>query len=259
MTLDGKRIILTGAASGIGASLLKLLAHFNADIIAVDLEQGDTPSGKARITWFNGDLSMPETIDSLLVTAVAQLGGIDVFIANAGFAYYETADRADWEHIARIYRVNVFSPLYALARLRELNANAASYSFVITTSAMARVPIPGYAHYGATKAALHHFAEAYRFEQPPNEHLMLVYPIATRTGFFNRAADGTPVLHPNQTPAYVARRMLNGLIRQRQQVYPSLGFMVFSTLGRAFPPFNTLYQRYAAWLHRRWQRRQHDH
>ena len=49
------------------------------------------------------------------------MGGIDIFIANAGFAYYEQLDEADWDHIASIYQTNVFSPFYAAVRMGELN------------------------------------------------------------------------------------------------------------------------------------------
>lgn len=137
MQLDGKNIILTGAASGIGRALLGLLAQFPARIIAADKNSDgltNLPNGKAEIIRHECDLAQPQAIDELFEQAIQKLGCIDLFIANAGFAYYEKIETADWAHIEQIYRVNVFSPLYALEKMRILN-DGRPHKVVITASA----------------------------------------------------------------------------------------------------------------------------
>lgn len=119
MKIDGKNIVLTGAASGIGRALLGLIAQFPARIIAADkdaMRLDGFPYRSAEIFPYACDLGQPQATDALFDEAACRFGGVDLFIANAGFAYYEKIEAADWAHIEQIYRVNVFSPLYALEK-----------------------------------------------------------------------------------------------------------------------------------------------
>ncbi|TVR19057.1 MAG: SDR family NAD(P)-dependent oxidoreductase [Anaerolineaceae bacterium] len=256
MQIDNQNIILTGAASGIGLALLKRLAAYDCRIIAVDRDSFDVPqAGRARILPYQADLSQPETVDEIIAYATEQIGGVDIFIANAGFAYYGDFHATSWEQIEAIHRVNVFSPLYTITRMRALNPGR-EHMVVITASAIAQLPIPGYALYGATKAALNHFTWGYRFEAPPEARLMLVYPIATRTGFFQAANPTTPQLRPSQTADFVAGRIVNGIRHNRKHVRPSSPYQIFYMVGRVFPFIHWIYQFYGLWLLKRWRRRQ---
>jgi uncharacterized protein len=245
MQIKDKVIVLTGAASGIGAALLDDLSAFRCHIIAVDIAPMDTlPSGNATIQTMQADLSQPEDIDRLFDT----IGHIDIFIANAGFAYYEHTPPADWQRIERLYRLNVFSPLYTLAKLQERNT---PFHLVITASGMSRFAVAGYAHYSATKAALDRFAQAHRSLLPKGSHLTLVYPIATQTQFFKNDNNQAPLLYPNQTPAYVAGRIRRGIQRNAKEVHPSPGFIVFLQIGKVMPGVYWLYHRYSLWMLKR--------
>ncbi len=254
MQLDHKNIILTGAASGIGRALLNLLVEFPAQLMAVDKDSAglkDLPDGKAEIIPHNCDLSQPQAVDMLFEQAIQKLGSIDLFIANAGFAYYEKIETADWAHIEQIYRVNVFSPLYALEKMRILN-NGRPHKVVIIASAMSFLGLPGYALYSSTKAALHRFAEAYRYEMNDPSCLMLVYPIGTRTAFFSAAsrAHPAPQTWPTQTAEQVARAILHGIQRNSQSVFPFEAFRLFL----AFPFLGKLEQAIESWRLKKWLR-----
>ncbi len=246
MQINGKRIVLTGAASGIGRALLALLAGYDAEIVAADRdaerlgESVRAPQNvRASINPFVCDLSSQTGTDELFAHAMATMNGIDIFIANAGFAYYEQLEEADWEHIASIYRVNVYSPVYTAVKMREVNPDNA-YTMVITASTMAHWALPGYALYASTKGALHRFADAYRYELPANAHLMLVYPIGTRTSFFENA--GAPVAYPNQQPEAVAHAIIKGILRNRREVYPSMLWRVGRVFNHILPVFKPLVQ-----------------
>lgn len=256
MQIESQRIILTGAASGIGRALLEQLAAYPAQILAVDRQQIGPENlphqAKAQITPYVCDLGQPQAVDALFQAAIETLGGIDLFIANAGFAYYERLGDPDWEHIERIYRVNVFSPLYAAQKMRQLNAGR-PYKVVITASAMGRLALPGYALYSSTKAALHRFAEAYAYELDDPHSLVLVYPIATRTGFFGAAAAETaPQPWPAQTSQQVAAAILRGIQREAPAIYPSRLFQVFIALCGPLPFLRRLEQAIEARRFRRW-------
>lgn len=232
MQIAHKNIILTGAASGIGKDLLSQLMDFEGvKIIAVDLNKIENTSDK--IIPFVCDLSQQSEVDRLFEFAIAQFQTIDIFIANAGFAYYEVVEKPDWQRIEKIFQVNVFSPIYAFQKMKVLNVGR-EYFVLMTSSAMAKLAIPGYALYGATKAALDRFEDAYRFENQDLGHLSLVYPIATKTNFFHHSVDASRknivIPFPAQTPEEVAKAIIKGILTNKNHIYPSTLFQ----MGRFF-------------------------
>jgi short-subunit dehydrogenase len=241
MNIDKTRIVLTGAASGIGEALLAQLAAYDAQILAVDINPVELSPAKATLHTHTADLTDSAEMDSLFQIALEKMGGVDIFIANAGFAYFEKIDKPDWEHIERIYRLNVFSPIYALQKMAALNPRS-PYCVVMTASAMAKWALPGYALYSSTKAALDSFADAFRYELEPNGRLMLVYPIATRTNFFKTANDDTPVPWPTQAPEVVARAIISGIERNKNAVFPSVLFLNTWRAGHIIPGLKGFYQ-----------------
>jgi uncharacterized protein len=260
MKLEGSRIVLTGAASGIGFALLKRLAGIPCTVVAVDKDEASlrtmaarivSPAG--RITTYAADLGERGGVDRAFDFALDDMGGIDIFIANAGFAYYEAFDKPDWARIESIFRVNTVSPLYSLAKMSQLHAVGSSFQVVITASTMAKLGVAGYSLYSATKAALDRFADSYRLEAPPNATLTLVYPISTRTAFFTTASSQRPpVPQPSQTPEYVADRIVAGIEAGKQAIQPSLTFQIAALVHRVIPVLK-LHQVYSKNLFTRWQ------
>jgi uncharacterized protein len=248
MRLDHTRIILTGAASGIGAALLSRLAAYPCSILAADRDAprlADTVAQlgarPATVTTLACDVGRREAVDALFAAGLARMAGVDLFIANAGFAYYERIDRADWDRIDALLRVNVVSPIYAAEKMAELNrgrpGEAGPHRTVIVGSAMGRLAIPGYALYSASKAALHRFAEAYWLELPDPDTLAVVYPIGTRTRFFEARGGGAPAPHPwpTQTAEQVANAIIKGLERDDRAIYPSFLFRLTLAVDRMLP------------------------
>jgi short-subunit dehydrogenase len=229
------RIVITGAASGIGCeALIRLAAFPGVRVVAADLHADGIPALGAHVLPLACDVSTQAANDVLFDYAKEKLGGIDLFIANAGFAYYELLREPDWARLERIYAVNVFAPLYSAVKMRALYGPSALT--VITASAMARLAVPGFAIYGSTKAALHRFAEGYRLEPQQPGRLMVVYPVSTRTRFFESAGiRAAPLLFPNQTPEQVANAIIRGIQRDQTAVYPSLAFRALLIADRVLP------------------------
>lgn len=253
MDINNKRIILTGASSGIGKEILSiLLTYRNVRIIAVARHVEDIPAIDQHVFPFPADVSTAEGVDKLFAFARQTFGEPDIFIANAGFAYLEKLGKPDWQHIENIYALNVFSPIYALEKLLEeeqqnketrLDSRHTEKAFAFTISGAGLASLPAYSLYCSTKAALHHFVRTYRYEKPDNLRLTAVYPVATRTGFFDKATgkENTPLPFPVQDAATVARKIVRGIEKGKKNVYPSLLFRIGYPLGRAFPIFLHLY------------------
>jgi uncharacterized protein len=225
MNLTNKNIILTGAASGIGKSLLEQLLIFDGiKIIAVDINPME--SDNQKVSSYVCDLTKELEINKLFDFAKENFGQIDILIANAGFAYYEQLTKPDWGRIERIFQLNVFSPMYSYLKMKELNIGR-EYGVIITASAMGKTAIPGYALYGATKAALDRFEEAIVYEPQDLGYLGLVYPIATKSNFFTNSTQkqatnvSVPVPFPSQTPEEVAKAIIKGIQGNKRHIYPS--------------------------------------
>ncbi|MDF2505597.1 SDR family NAD(P)-dependent oxidoreductase [Clostridium sp.] len=243
MNIQGKNIILTGASSGIGKELLRKLKNYDVKIIAVARNISQIPNYGERVTSLSCDLSKKEEVDKLFEYALNLLGHIDIFIANAGFAYCEEIEGANWEHIEEIYNTNVFSPIYSTEKMKLVNKDR-KYYMVITCSAVSKVPLPGYTLYCATKASINMFAKTYRYEMKNKGRLALVYPIATRTKFFKRAGGNTaPVPWPVQSPKIVASSIILGIKLNLRNIYPSILFLISSIINRVIPILYPIYSK----------------
>ncbi len=227
-SLEQKCVVITGANSGIGLALAHLLVKEQANIIAADIKI-DQLLQITEVQAILCDVSDPLQIDNLIAIAIEKFERIDIFVANAGFAYYEFNPVADATRTNQIFLVNVQSIIYTAHKMRNLFGDA-PFQLVAVSSAMAHWPLAGYAQYSATKAALRGFGDAYRNELSTDQHFQLVYPIGTKTAFFENA--GSPISTLTQTPNQVARIILIGIKKKRKDIYPSLLFHVLMLLNR---------------------------
>ncbi|MDR2950875.1 MAG: SDR family NAD(P)-dependent oxidoreductase [Prevotella sp.] len=254
MDLTGKNIILTGASSGIGKEILSLLITFkDAKIVAV-ARHIDTIPQVENIYPFAADVSTQDGVDKVFGYASQLLGHVDVYIANAGYAYLEKLDKPDWQHIEDIYSLNVFSPIYSLEKL--VTQYKGKIAFVCTVSGAGLASLPAYSLYCSTKAALHHFVQTYRYEQSRNLQITAVYPVATRTDFFDKATGEkeTPLPFPIQDAKTVARTIVRGIEKGKKNIYPSVLFRLFYPIGRAFPFMLKIYSLMEKRKVRKWLR-----
>ncbi len=238
MELKNKRIVLTGASSGIGKRLLEALLEEGAIVFAVSrtIETSLTLVHE-NLTVKNMDVSTYKGVDNLFEMAGAHLGTIDLFIANAGFTYYEILKSADKRHIDNILDTNTRSVIYSAVKMRELYHDQ-PFAFMATLSAVSYLSMPGYALYSASKAALRGFFDSFELEfTRSDQQLLRVYPVATKTPFFTRAKQ-THKPWPVQSPEHVVRTMIKGLKKDKKHIYPS---KLFKWSYKLFPFFYRLY------------------
>lgn len=239
MKVKASRCVVTGASSGIGLEVVRLLLDKGATVLGVSKDMSSCPIKHDNFFSFSCDISTKENVDALFSHAIDLLGDIDLFYANAGFSYWGKETKADWNRIEDIFNVNVFSVFYSLQKLKELKGNR-SFNFSITASGMSFATLPGYALYGATKGALKSFAEGYRYELNQNQVLTVIYPIATKTNFFS-IANTTHIPSPVQEVEVVARKVLRGIEKDKKEVYPFFLFRVLLVFFNVFPITKRLY------------------
>jgi len=243
--INNKTIVLTGASSGIGFEVLRLLVKGSGNkILAVSRHAEQLLSTFAEnVIPFNMDISTKEGVDAVFEKANEVFDGrkIDIFYANAGFPYYEEFNYEDWDRVKVMFDTNTLSPIYTYAKyLHHLDGRDGMLA--ITVSAIGQMAMPGYAIYSASKFGLQGFQQAIRLEAPKNMQITCLYPVATDTNFF-RVANPVPFEKPFpvQQPDVVARKMVAGIESGKKFVSPNPLFAVSKVLMGVCPPVRTVY------------------
>ncbi len=242
--IQNQTIVITGASSGIGKTMLEMLAakENNNRIVAASRSIGKLEGFGDNVTLFPCDLSTQAGVDALFAKAEEVFTKIDILICNAGAPYYERYDYEDWGRIERIFSLNTFSCMYSYSKyLNHLNGREGRLMFTI--SAMGEMALPGYALYAATKFAMKGFQQAIRLETPKNLKITCVYPVATKTNFFEVGGAGRKVEQPFpvQTAKAVAKAAIRGVEKGRKQVYPCPVYLPSRVLMNVLPPVRSLY------------------
>jgi NAD(P)-dependent dehydrogenase (short-subunit alcohol dehydrogenase family) len=166
-TVRGKRILITGAARGIGAALARQLAAGEARLALVGLE----PDKLAAVASDCGedtfvaecDVSNCEQVTDAIDAAAEALGGLDVVVANAGIATggpLRSQDIRSWE---RVIEINLLGVMYTdRAALPHLEHSRGYLLNIASTAAAFRGP--GMSAYCAAKAGVEALSDCLRME-----------------------------------------------------------------------------------------------
>jgi short-subunit dehydrogenase len=235
--LRDKRIVLTGASSGIGRELAVMLADKGAvlvlaarrrellDGVAAEIES----AGHARPTVIDADLATAGAAETLGKHALSALdGSVDVVINNAGANVTGPQSLiGDSTRARALFEVNVWSPLALTATLLPSMVAAGSGTIVNVTSTVQAVPLPLLGYYASSKAALAQATRSLRLELAETPIRVLeVIPGSTDTAL--RDIDelpwksGPPKTLPPVSPKSTAAAVVRGLQRRATRVvYPS--------------------------------------
>jgi len=235
--LQGKRIVLTGASSGIGRELAVALADKGGVLVLAarrrelldGVAEEIASAGHVRPIVVDTDLSVPGAAESLGKYALSALGGmVDVVINNAGANLTGPQSLiADSAQARTVFEINVWSPLALTAALLPSMLAAGSGTIVNVTSTVQAVPLPLLGYYSASKAALAQATRSLRLELAETPVGVLeVIPGSTDTALrdidelpWKSSPPRTlPPVSPKSTAAAVVRGLQRGATRV---VYPS--------------------------------------
>ncbi len=163
LALEGARVVVTGAASGIGLGLATRFAAEGAAVLMSDrdadrLEAVAVPGAEVRVA----DVGTREANHDLVAGAVERLGGVDLFCANAGIPTQggvqepDLADDAAWQ---TTWDVNLMSHVWAAQALVPHWLERGTGRLLVTASAAGLLTMLGSAPYSVTKHAAVAFAE----------------------------------------------------------------------------------------------------
>jgi Short-chain dehydrogenases of various substrate specificities len=165
--LVGQRLVVTGAARGIGEQVARLAAACGARVGLIGLEpirlQALAEDLGPEAGWWEADVRDAAALQSALDRSAEHLGGIDLVLANAGVASYGTVRQVAEESFERVVDINlngVFRTLkYVTPHLERTRGHV-----MVLSSALSFAPLAAMASYGASKAGVEMLALAYRQE-----------------------------------------------------------------------------------------------
>jgi len=175
MNLNGKNIILTGAAGGIGQPLAFALSKKGARLALVDRDQMRIKGICEKISQLGG-IAVPIVTDfqsnevttnsaqTIVDEAMRLLGGVDILINSAGILDFTLFEQQDTARISQMMHINAVVPIQLTRALLPSLLAQNGGQIVNIGSIFGSIGFPHYATYSASKFALHGFSQALRRE-----------------------------------------------------------------------------------------------
>ncbi len=184
-------VLITGATDGIGLALAQIYLDRGARILTVGRRPVTACDLRLRDDYCRVDLAQP--FAAALVAAFLHqrhIEQLDLLIQCAGIGSYGRIEAQTPAEIDTLLDTNLRAPI-ALTHALLPRLMAAHGRVVLIGSVAAALPVPDYAVYGATKAALEGFARSLRVELRGQVAVQMIHPGATRTGM--HAKSGVPL------------------------------------------------------------------
>lgn len=167
-----KRVIITGAASGIGEATAKTLRERGAEVVGLDLKAGDDVIAC--------DVTDQKSVDAAVAAALGQLGGLDALVNCAGIGLPQSATHRPGPDALKVIDVNLLGTWRVTAA--ALPALRASHGRVVNiSSGLAYLAVPFATAYGASKRGVVGYSEQLRAEVGDEVTVTTIYPGYIRT------------------------------------------------------------------------------
>lgn len=254
-----KVIVVTGAASGIGAAICDRFAREGASIMLLDRDEAGVKAAADKLKTsgvdaegYRCDVVRQEECTAVIEQVIARCGGIDVLVNNAGITQRSAFVDTKISVYRQVMDVNFFGSLHCTKA--AINSLIKRKGVIIVIESLAGVsPLLGRTGYCASKHALHGFFTSLRSElRDSGVHIMLVCPGFVETNLQTRAlgGDGHVTSHPQSvvgkptSAAKVAADIFKGAqARKPLLVLTPIGKLSY-WLSRLAP---ILYERIMAW------------
>jgi NAD(P)-dependent dehydrogenase (short-subunit alcohol dehydrogenase family) len=206
--LAGRKILITGGASGIGLATVELFVCEGAKVAVLDANHGALGEATRCGATFvvQADVTDEAAVDSSVHAAAHTLGGLDGLVNAAGISITRSLaeqDLASWRQIIDVNLTGAF--LVAKAALRHLNA-AADATIVNVASGIALRPFAGLGAYAASKAGLLAWTKVLSQELGPKIRVNATCPGST----------DTPLMRANMPPGVDVAQLTSQYVMRRQ-------------------------------------------
>lgn len=161
--LDGKRTLVTGGASGIGAATARVLSDLGARVAIADIdgERAEAALGDTKaVAWTQGDVSNAEDSERMVAEAAEALGGLDLVFNSAGIGDDLVPVHAqDPERWRRVVDVNLYGTYLVCRAAGRIMVAQKAGAIVNVSSIVGLDAFPGRSAYGVAKAGIIHLTK----------------------------------------------------------------------------------------------------
>lgn len=245
MNLSGKRIILTGAAGGIGYRVALLLAKKGAQLALVERNEARLIEICQEINQAGGnavaialDLTADGAADQVISATTDALGGFDIVINNAGIMDFTLYERQSATRIAQVINVNVIAPMLLVRAALPILLAQNSGRIVNIGSAFGSIGFAHFTTYCTSKFAMRGFSESLRRELVDSQvGVTYVSPRAAKTALNDEAT--TRMLIETKTnmdePDFVAEQIVLAIEREAKEYFIGQPESFFARLNGLLP------------------------
>lgn len=242
-------IAITGASSGIGAATAVACARAGMPV-AIAARRADKLDAVAQQIRQQGgkvitvacDVTKPEECAALVDATVREFGSIYGVFANAGYGVEQSFLEQSDADIRAMFETNFWGSVNVIRPALTHMTNARRGHVLWCSSCLAKIGLPMYSSYCASKAMQDHFARAMRHElREQGIFVSSVHPIGTRTEFFEKVKDrGAKLLSMSpdrfmQPASRVADAVVSCLRRPKGEVWTSLPMRLGLGMAGMFP------------------------
>jgi all-trans-retinol dehydrogenase (NAD+) len=241
--VEGKVILITGGASGIGKIMARLMLERKAKVVIWDINQSgidETISEFSKLGTMAGyrvDVSDIKQIRAAAISVKEEFGAVDVLINNAGIVagkYFHEHTESD---IKRTMDINASAPMFvSMVFLKDmLNKNSGHICNIASSGGI--ISNPKMAVYAASKWSVIGWSDSLRIEMKQlkkNIHITTIMPYYINTGMFDGVKSKLPVLEPEATALTIVKA-----IEQNKKMLTIPGYIYRVTrLGQAIMSVN---------------------
>ena len=217
---ERRRVLVTGGSQGIGLAIADAFAAGGCDVaicgrtedVLRDAAAGlRTRHAGVRVHARAADVADEASVDALIEDVVAELGGLDVLVANAGvYGPKGAIEDVDWAAWVDAIRINLLGVVYSARRALPALRRSARGKIVILSGGGATKPLPFLSAYAASKAGVVRFGETLAEElRPAGIDVNMVAPGALNTRLLDEVLAAGPQV--------VGEAFYASSVRQREQ------------------------------------------
>ncbi len=178
--LKGKRVVITGGASGIGLATAKRFLKEGSKVVIIDINEEGLKKvlseNPGLVGGIKADVSKPDEVSQAFKKIDELMGGLDILIANAGISSRAPFLEMSYEEWTKMIDVNLTGVFLCVKEAAKRMMKQRSGVILITASTNGMRGHPYYAHYNASKAGLISLAQTLGLELAPWIRVVAVCP-----------------------------------------------------------------------------------
>ncbi len=167
LNFKGKRVLITGAASGIGAAMAETFSDHGASLILADINKMDPNYNKKRIPSLLQTIEFDQADPRSIERMVAQAGRVDILLNNAGIVWMGPFEKMSEADISKLIAINLSGHIQVAQKVGKTMLAHGAGVIINTSSQLAFHGSAERAVYAATKAGVAQFTKSIAAEWAP--------------------------------------------------------------------------------------------